>query len=47
MKFKKQGKNQDPEIYTAWKNQQTNKEKKPQKTAEQQQRIKKIELEKF
>lgn len=30
MKFKKQGKNQDPAIYTAWKkkNQQTNKEKK-------------------
>lgn len=31
MKFKKQGKNQDPAIDTAWKNQQTNKEKTPRK----------------
>lgn len=34
MKFKKQGKNQDPAIYTAWKKKKINKQTKKKKTPE-------------
>lgn len=37
MKFKKQGKNQDPAIYTAWKKKKINKQTKKKKNPRKQQ----------